>query len=135
MAKYTVTYTFESGVKARGPEVLYEFEAIETWAAAMPDPAEAWSGAPNYVEADGTADALTITMPNTWTTFVGKGGSVLLVKIKSNNTGAATATIDSLTAVDIKDPDGNALGAAELVANRFVWMVYDETNGYLRAMV
>lgn len=51
-----------------------------------------------------------------------------LLKVTNTNTGAATVNYDSLGVIDIKNPDGSALGAGDLVAGRIIQMIYNGTE-------
>lgn len=127
MSRYTRTNTFPAGQKARGALVQAEFDAVAQWAADMPDSDVVQSGNVNFVNAGGTANAITVTAPKTWTSYVGKDGYRLNIKIVSDNTGAVTLNVDGLGAKACVRNDGSALQAADLKTNGVYDFVYIES--------
>lgn len=132
MGRYTRTYSFATSTKAQGSEVKAEFDAIQAYAAQMPDPDSLASGNTNYVTAAGTANAITVSAPTTWTTYTGKDGYRLTTKITLDNTGAATMNVDSLGAIPAKRNDGVDLAAGDLRANGVYDFIYIESLGQFR---
>ena len=132
MGRYTRTYSFATSTKAQGSEVRAEFDAIQAYAAQMPDPDSLASGNTNYVTAAGTANAITVSAPTTWTAYTGKDGYRLTTKITLDNTGAATMNVDSLGAIPAKRNDGVDLAAGDLKVNGVYDFIYIESLGQFR---
>lgn len=128
MSRYTRTNTFPAGQKARGAEVKAEFDAVQQWAADMPDSDAVWSGNVNFVAAGGTGNAITVAAPDTWTTYVGKDGYKLSLKISADNTSAVTINVDGLGAKAVVRTDGTALQAADLKQNGIYDFAYNESQ-------
>jgi hypothetical protein len=128
VSRYTRTNTFPSGQKARGGTVQAEFDAVQEWAADMPDSEALTRGNVNFVAAAGTANALTVLAPDTWTSYTGKDGFEFSIKIATDNTGAATLNIDGLGAKACVRNDGSALQASDLKAAGIYNFVYNESS-------
>lgn len=128
MSRYTRTNNFPAGQKARGAEVKAELDAVQQWSADMPDSDEVWSGNVNYAAAGGTANAITFVAPNTWTSYTGKDGYKLSIRIAADNTGAATLNVDGLGAKAVVRNDGTALQAADLKQHGIYEFSYNESQ-------
>lgn len=107
--------------------------AVEDGFDLLPSLARLRSGIHTFTTVGGTADALTLTHPfSTWTTYAGKDNHCLWFQAASTNTGAVTLAVDGLAAKAVKDNEGNALEAGDLVAGAYYMAIYDETNDYFR---
>lgn len=85
---------------------------------------------PFYVEADGTANALTVTVePGFGGVYI--IGLTLMVKILATNTGAATLNVNAMGARPIYRRDGSALAPGDLRAGEVV-LVADNNTGSFR---
>ena len=132
MGRYTRTYLFQTETKALGSEVKAEYDAIEAYAAEMPSPETMESGNTNYVVAGGTANAITVAAPKTWTTYAGKDGYRLTIRITAENTAAATLNVDSLGAITMKRNDGVNIAAGDLKVNGVYDCIYVESVAQFR---
>jgi hypothetical protein len=128
VSRYTRTNNFPAGQKARGSEVKAELDAIQQWSADMPDSDAVWSGAVNFAQAGGTANALTVTLDNTWTTYTGKDGYQLCIRVTANSTGAVTLAVDGLATRPVVRRDGTALTSGDLKLQGVYSFVYNEVN-------
>ena len=126
MSRYTRTYDFDPKTRAKGEEVKFELDAIEVYAAEMPEPETYLAGSLNILTAGGTANAITVSADTTWASYTGKSSYRLSVKITTINTGAVTLNVDSVGATPCVRADGVALAAGDLVANATYDFVYSE---------
>jgi hypothetical protein len=87
-------------------------------------PRKVQSGEWVYAAAGGTANAPTITL----TPVPLAPPKLLVVKVLSDNTGAATITIAGLATYPLKFSDGSALAAGTLKANQVALLAFDGAN-------
>ena len=82
----------------------------------------------NYgiVDTGGAADAYTLAMTNTITSYT--DGLPVLMRVTDANTGASTINIDSIGVKSIVQPDGTALAAGDLPAAGLAMLSYDLAN-------
>lgn len=78
-----------------------------------------------YLTDTGSANTYVVSFPVAISAHI--AGGKIRFKAANANTGASTVAINSLSAVAIKRPGGNALLAGDIVANQVVELVYDGT--------
>lgn len=83
-----------------------------------------------FAIAAGSANALTVTFPTPFGSL--SNGQAMKIRAASNNTGAATLQVDSLTALPIVRANGNALLANDLVAGEAFIVIYDQSKFVLQ---
>lgn len=111
---------------AKAGDVANQFAAVNAGFNKLPDARVMREARNLYIEAAGSANVLTGTMPHTaLASYI--AGLVVNVKIASNNTGPVTINIDSLGAKAVLNVGGGALGANDLVAGAVVSMKYNGT--------
>jgi hypothetical protein len=114
------------GTTARAAQINSRMAALEAAFDLFPDRLPLLQNRVTYLEAGGTADALTVTLDPAVLAYV--EGLGLRINIASTNTGAATVNVNGLGNKSIKRPDGTALQAGDLTAGNVVDLVYDGTN-------
>lgn len=129
---YDPTFDFTPYTKVQSAQVDSELAGVAAGFAKLPSQVRMDSGNTNYVEAAGAANAITVTMPTTWTSYTGKGGSRISLKIATNNTGSVTINVDGLGVKTIFRNDGTSLQSGDLVAGGIYDLVYNETAGNFR---
>jgi hypothetical protein len=128
---YEVTTDLTPFTKARSQPVDNEFAGVEEAFEKLPSLAQTRSANPSYVAAGGTANAITLNHPLvTWTSYTGKGGHKINIRITTTNTDAVTLAVNGLATKACKRNDGTALQSGDLVAGGFYDFIYDETAGY-----
>ena len=128
MSRYSRTNNFPAGQKARGALVQAEFDAVQQYAADMPDPDTVWSGNVNFAVAAGTGNALTATLVNPWTTYTGKDGYELCIRVTANNTSTVTLAVDGLSPKACVRRDGTVLLSGDLKLQGVYSFVYNEVS-------
>ncbi|TFH85273.1 hypothetical protein EQG41_18340 [Billgrantia azerbaijanica] len=126
---YNVTTDLQPFTRARSGVLDAEFAGIATGFGKLPSESRLLSGNSNFVAAGGTANAIAVSAPTTWTSYTGKDGYVLSIKIATTNTGTVTLNVDSLGAKVCVRNDGTALQAGDLQANGVYGFVYNSSDG------
>ncbi len=80
----------------------------------------------------GSGNTFTLTTNNVHASLADQ--SLQLFRADHANTGAATLTVDGLTAKSIKYPDGTALSANDITTNQMVIVAYNATNDDYRLL-
>lgn len=80
----------------------------------------------------GSSNAYTLAPNRTYSAYA--EGTAFLFAANHTNTGAATLNVSSLGAKAIKDAYGQALSAGDITSGQLVYVVYDNANGYFRAI-
>jgi len=84
----------------------------------------------------GTANALTLTPPSTYTPVPEYFGNMLVMGVATlSTTGASTINVDSIGIVSLVDPDGNAIGKDYIRAGDTFLAMYDSDILKFRIMM
>ncbi len=83
-------------------------------------------GALDYAASTGSANAYVLTLSPALDAHI--AGMPIMMKANHSNTGAATVNINSMGAVAIKRPNGDALQADDIISGQIIILVYDGTN-------
>jgi len=131
---YETTYDFQPRTLAESAKVDAELAAIEAGFAKLPGLGTLLGSSGNFVTAGGTDNALTVTLGTVWTTYTGKDGHRISVRIATENTGAGTMSVDGLAYKTLLRNDGDALQAGDLQVGGVYDMVFDESAGQFRVI-
>lgn len=131
---YNPTYDFQPRTLAESAKVDAELAAVQAGFAKLPGLSTLLGSSANFITAGGTANALTASLGDPWTTYTGKDGNRIAVRIITENTGAATMSVDGLAYKALLRNDGDALQAGDLQVGGVYDMVYDETAGQFRVI-
>lgn len=85
---------------------------------------------PAYAVASGSANAYTVTLNPTPTSYI--EGMAIVLKINVDNTGASTLNVNGLGAVDLKRSDGSDFTSGMLKANSIYTFRYNGINFILQ---
>lgn len=91
----------------------------------LPPLDDVYDGTANYGVAGGTANAVTVAMPTTVSSY--NDGMTVSWKVTAANTGAVTINVDSVGVKDLKAKGGEALIANDLEADFIVTARYNST--------
>ncbi len=116
------------GLTARAADVNTLRDEVGAGFDLLPDVAKLDAGTVNYAVDTGAADAYVVAMPQTATSYV--DGMLLVFKAANANTGAATVNVDALGVKALKQQDGSALSAGDIVADKISTFRYNATSGY-----
>ena len=120
---------FVKGTNAKAEDVDNKFDAITTGLDKLPTEAQLKRGTINYAgSSTGSANAYIVTLPYVPSGYV----DGLEITFKANHTNTDTATIDvnSLGVKSIRDQQGTALSAGDLLSGKTYTVVYNSTSGY-----
>lgn len=111
---------------ARAEVVNAEFDAIAAGLDKLPTEAELKLGTALYAADTGTANAITVSMPHTITSYT-EGMGVSVKKLLAN-TGATTINIDGVGAKQVLTYNGSALSAGDIPAGAIAHLRYDGSS-------
>lgn len=126
---YNVATDLQPFTRARSGVLDTEFAGIAAGFDKLPSESRVLSGNSNFVTAGGTANAITVSAPTTWTSYTGKDGYKLSIKITTANTSTVTLNVDGLGAKACVRLDGDALEADDLQANGIYDFFYNNSTG------
>lgn len=122
------SWLLTAGSLARASQINDIVNAIASGFDLLPSVSNLKLGLSQYGADSGAANAHVVTMPYTPTAYT--DGMVVVFKAAATNTSTAvTMNVDSLGSVAIRNFDGSALEAGDIVANKFVVVRYNSTSG------
>jgi hypothetical protein len=122
---------FDPFTKVRGEQVAAEFDAVEQGLSRVPSQSLLESGNVNFVTAAGT-NSLEVGVPFNWTSYAGKDGHRLSVRIANTNTGPVTVSVNGLGQRAAVRNDGQPLAAGDFQSGGVYDLIYDDANSAFR---
>jgi len=129
---YQRTASFAPFTKVRGEQNRDEFDSVAEAFSLLPAPDLLESGNINFATATGT-NTLEASVPSDWTSYSGKDGYRLSIRIANTNTGPVTISVNGLGQRAVVRNDGVALAAGDLQSGAVYDLVYDESASHFRA--